>query len=102
MWTKHCVKWLGLKTLYFCFTQSTRLSKGTVPTGVFELPRFNWTCLCEKGSILLQHFIDPNFVISLAYLADVFGILNLLNISLHGTEVSVLAAEEKIQSFQEK
>jgi hypothetical protein len=38
----------------------------------------------------------------LTYLADVFGILNSLNISLQGKEVTMLEAEGKVQSFQEK
>jgi hypothetical protein len=57
--------------------------------------------LCKTGSILLQNFIDVFFfVISLAYLADVFAILTLLNISLQGRKVTILEAEEKMQSYQ--
>jgi hypothetical protein len=41
-------------------------------------------------------------VISVACLADVFGILNSLNISLHRAEVTLLEAEGKVQSFKEK
>jgi hypothetical protein len=37
----------------------------------------------------------------LAYLADVFGIPNMLNISLHGTKMAILKVEEDVQSFQE-
>jgi hypothetical protein len=49
--------------------------------------------LCEIGSILLQRFTDPNFVIYFAHLADVFGIPKLLNILLQVTQVTVLEAE---------
>ena len=58
--------------------------------------------LRERNSDFLQYFGDPNFVISLAYLADIFGILNSLNISLPGRGVTILEMEEKIKSFQEK
>jgi hypothetical protein len=37
-------------------------------------------------------------VISFAYFADMFGILNWLNISLRDTEVTILKAEGKVQS----
>jgi hypothetical protein len=45
--------------------------------------------LHEYGSSLLQHFIDLNPVTSLAYPADVFGILNTFNISPHNTEMNI-------------
>jgi hypothetical protein len=48
-----------------------------------------------KGLILLHLFTDLNFVISLAYLADAPRSLNYLNISLQGTEVTILEAERK-------
>jgi hypothetical protein len=59
-------------------TEMHWLLRGKVLTKGFELQDLITMFLCEMGSILLQHFIDPNLVISLAYLADVIGILNLL------------------------
>jgi fructose-specific component phosphotransferase system IIB-like protein len=41
-------------------------------------------------------------VISLAYLADVFGSVNSVNISLQGKKMTILEDEEKVQSSQEK
>jgi hypothetical protein len=58
--------------------------------------------LREKGLILLQRFLDPNVVISLAYLSDVFGILDSLKILLQGTEVTLSEAKEQVQSFKDK
>src|SRR2546425_12988545 len=55
-----------------------------------------------KTSPLLERFIEPNFVISLAYLVDMFCLLNSLNLSLQGRGVTILEAMEKIQSFQEE
>ena len=69
---------------------------------VFELRESIEMFLRERNSDFLQYFEEPNFVISLAYLADIFGILNSLNISLQGKGVTILEAEEKIKSFQEK
>jgi hypothetical protein len=59
-------------------------------------------CLYVKVINSVQHFLDLNFVISLAYFTDVFVLLNSLNMSLQGTEVTILEAEEKVYSFQEK
>jgi hypothetical protein len=48
------------------------VSTGKVLTRVFELRDLTWVLLRGKGSVLLNRFIDPNFPISSAYLADVF------------------------------
>ena len=74
------------------------LSRGSVLARVFELRESIEMFLRERNSDFLQYFEDPNFVISLAYLADIFGILNSLNISLQGRGVTILEAEEKIKS----
>ena len=55
-----------------------------------------------KTSPLLERFIEPNFVISLAYIVDMFSLLNSLNLSLQGRGLTILEAMEKIKSFQEK
>lgn len=96
--SKCCAKRLGLNTLYFFFTQKY----GGFLEENFELRESIEMFLHEKGSNLLQHFTDPDFVVSLAYLAYVFALLNSLSISLQGRGVMILEAEEKVKSFQEK
>ena len=78
------------------------LSRGRVLTRVMELRNEIATFLREKKNKLVDHFDEPSFIISLAYLADIFSHLNDLNVSLQGTQVTILDAREKISSFQSK
>jgi hypothetical protein len=58
--------------------------------------------LREKENKLCEEFETQGFIVSLAYLADIFSHLNDLNISLQGSEVTVLDVNEKIAVFQQK
>jgi hypothetical protein len=87
--SKCCAKRQGLDTLYLCFTQEyTRYQEGKFWLGFFEL----WDLRCfwvkrDKPCFSVSYI---ELVISFAYLAYVFEVLNLLNISLQGTEVTIL------------
>ena len=56
----------------------------------------------EKGNELADYFSDPVFVARLAYISDIFGHLNALNMSLQGSSVTIIEAAERISSLQEK
>jgi hypothetical protein len=58
--------------------------------------------LREKENKLCEEFGTQGFIVSLAYLADIFSHLNDLNFSLQGSEVTVLDANEKTAAFQQK
>jgi hypothetical protein len=58
--------------------------------------------LREKENNLCEEFETQSFIVSLAHLADIFSHLNDLNISLQGSEVTVLDANEKTAAFQQK
>jgi hypothetical protein len=77
------------------------LSHGRVFTRVMELRTEIATFLREKENKLCEEFETHGFIVSLAYLADIFSHLNDLNISLQGSEVTVLDANEKITAFQQ-
>jgi len=51
---------------------------------------------------LAPFLIDENWVVRLAYLADIFDILNSLNLSLQGPDTHVLTAHDRIDAFQKK
>lgn len=51
---------------------------------------------------MFQRFVDPKVVVSLACLADVFGILNSFSIPPRAAEATLSEAKGKVQSFKEK
>jgi len=46
-----------------------------------------------------EFFSDPDFVAKLAYLADIFNLLNSLNLSIQGGYASILEVSDKITAF---
>ena len=59
-------------------------SKGRSLARVFELRELLQRSLLEKQSPLAAHFSDTEWVTKLAYLCDIFNLLNELNLSLQG------------------
>ena len=60
------------------------LSKGRSLTRVFALLEPLQRLLSEKQSPLAAHFNDTEGVTKLAYLCDIFNLLNKLNLSFQG------------------
>ena len=58
--------------------------------------------LRQKGSNLSELFLDSKFITAIAYLSDIFALLNQLNVGMQGTTVTILEAAEKLQAFQNK
>jgi len=52
--------------------------------------------LRHQGSGIARHFENKEFVLPLAYLADIFSRLNDLNISIQGTAMNMTRARESI------
>ena len=73
-------------------TEVRWLSRGQVFTRLMELRAEVAMFLREKESNLCEKFEDPDFVLNLAYLADIFAHLNDLNRSIQGPDVTIMDA----------
>lgn len=83
-------------------TEVRWLSRGRILSRLVELRVELAIFLREKESDLADKFDCPNFIHYLAYLADIFTILNELNTSLQGPAVTVMDATERLQAFLNK
>jgi hypothetical protein len=83
-------------------TELRWLSHGRVFTRVMELRTEIAKFLREKENKLCEEFETQGSIVSLAYLADIFSHLNDINISVQGSEVAILDANEMIAAFQQK
>uniref|UniRef100_A0A3P9M9N8 HAT C-terminal dimerisation domain-containing protein n=1 Tax=Oryzias latipes TaxID=8090 RepID=A0A3P9M9N8_ORYLA len=78
------------------------LSRGLVLTRIFELRKEVFSFLTDKKSPLAHHYTNATFIAKLAYLADIFSLLNQLNISLQGRNSNIFFVADKVQAFQRK
>ena len=78
------------------------LSKGRSLARVFELEEPLQRFLLEKQSPLAAHFSDTEWVAKLAYLCDVFNLLNKLNLSLQGRTTTVFKSADEVAAFKAK
>ena len=58
--------------------------------------------LRQWGSSLVVHFENEDFMLSLAYLLDIFTHLNDLNISIQGKGTNMITSRKKISAFTSK
>ena len=77
------------------------LSRGKVMNYVFVLRAELLEFLRDHNHRHANHFNSPSFLLTLAYLADIFAALNHLNCQMQGG-VNLIKAEEKICAFQRK
>ena len=68
------------------------LSRGKCLSRLYEVKIF----LRENKNNLHVQFQNENFVVMLVYLADVFGRLNDMNLSLQGRDVTVNDVKDKL------
>ena len=78
------------------------LSRGKVMNPVFVLRAELLEFLRYHNHRHAKHFNNPSFLLTLAYLADIFAAFNRLNCQMQGDGVNVIEAEEKICAFQRK
>ena len=58
--------------------------------------------MTEDSNKYADFFADDDWRAKLAYLADIFGYLNTVNVSLQGPADSILGATDKLSAFQGK
>ena len=69
---------------------------------MFELREPLQRFLSGKKSLLAAHFSDKVWVAILAYLCDIFSLLNELNLSLQGKMTTVFKLADKVTAFKAK
>ena len=94
---------LGSKYSVLLYHTEVRwLSRGHMLSRIFDLRVELEMFLRQKGSNLSELFLDSKFITAIAYLSDIFALLNQLNVGMQGTTVTILEAAEKLQAFQNK
>jgi hypothetical protein len=86
--------------LYYC--NSRWLSRGNVLSRAFESHQEIHTLLQEENHENSRYLAEPDFLLKLAYLCDIFDKLNVLNLSLEGNNMHILKLLEKISAFRKK
>ena len=83
-------------------TEVRRLSRGKMMNRVFALRAELLKFLKNHNHRHSKHFEDSSFILTLAFLADIFGALNQLSCRMQGGGKNVIEAEEKMSAFQRK
>ena len=86
---------------YYTQKQDGFLKVGRSLARVFELRELLQIFLLEKQSPLATYFSDTELVKKLAYLCDIFNLLNELNLSLQG-RTTVFNLADKVAAFKAK
>lgn len=83
-------------------TEVRWLSRGNVLSRLFELKSEMLVFLVDSKPELSTFFSDEKWLVKLAYLADIFSHLNVLNLSLQGPDKTVLYVQDRVNAFIKK
>uniref|UniRef100_A0A4W2EWA7 Zinc finger MYM-type containing 6 n=1 Tax=Bos indicus x Bos taurus TaxID=30522 RepID=A0A4W2EWA7_BOBOX len=78
------------------------ISRGRILTRLFELRHEIEIFLNQKHSDLAKYFFDEEWVAKVAYLSDIFSLINGLNLSLQGTMTTLFNLYNKIDVLKKK
>ncbi|KAL4082946.1 hypothetical protein QTP88_029444 [Uroleucon formosanum] len=78
------------------------LSRGKVLTRLFELRSEILLLLTDIDEEKSKLFCDDEWLSRLAYMADIFDRLNILNLSLQGSNINMFYASDKVNAFVRK
>ena len=84
------------------YTEVSWLSKGQVLKHLMELRNEVSFLLREKQHPLSLQFDFKEFHHGLLYMADTFGHLNEVNLSIQGTDLTIMHVTKRLQAFQAK
>lgn len=83
-------------------TEVRWLSRGNVLSRLFGLKSEMLLFLVDSKSELSTFFSDEKWLVKLAYLADIFSHLNILNLSLQGPDKNMIYAQDRVNAFVKK
>jgi hypothetical protein len=80
-------------------TEVRWLSRGRVLQRLFKLRDEIHAFLLNKNNALAEHLVDQYWPAKLAYLVDIFGMFNDLNLVLQGRDTDLFKHTDKMKSF---
>ena len=102
LFKKFCDELSSHYSVLMYFTEVRWLSRGLMHSRIFDLRVEMGILLRDKGSSLSEHFENSKFITAMAYLSDIFALLNQVNLAIQGNTVTILEASEKLKAFQSK
>lgn len=89
-------------TVLLFHTEARWLSRGKALTRIFELRHEVLALLLDENHQNSTFFTDSDFLLRLAYMADIFEKINALNKSLQKKDANLMQWNEKVKSFVKK
>nr|XP_047128377.1 SCAN domain-containing protein 3-like [Hydra vulgaris] len=102
LFTKFCSDLNAEHNKLLFYTSVRWLSAGNFLERFFMLRNEVKEFLCQMKSGLIEYFEFDNFEITTAYLVDIVGHFNKLNLQLQGKNANVITHSDKLKAFIEK